>query len=73
MSDIYSVAAEFRRQLLEHAKTVARQLVGYCDQVCRRIRQQTDSLTCQIADGRAFVSNLAHRREGGTGDLTREK
>jgi len=50
--DIYGIAAEFRRQLLEHDRAVARELIDYYGGVYRRLQQQTDSLMRQIADAR---------------------
>ncbi len=53
MPDIYSVAAEFRRQLLDRDRAVARELINYYGEVYRRLQQQIDSLMRQIADARA--------------------
>jgi malate synthase len=53
MPDIHRVAAELRRQLLDHDKTVAGTLFGYYGQVYRRLQQQIDSLMQQIAEARA--------------------
>jgi len=53
MADIYDIAADFRRQLLDHDKTVARELIDYYGEVYRHLRQQIDFLLQQIADARA--------------------